>query len=92
MDSFLQMHVFFFITTIAVIVLAMLAGFGLYYVVRILRNVDKLTQAAVDESELIRADIADLRSNVRKEGAKIKHFTEFGKKFANRMNSKKDQE
>lgn len=85
MDSFLQMHVFFFVTTIVVIVLAILAAVGLYYLVRILRNVDKLSEAAVDESELLRADIADLRSNVRSEGAKFKHFTEFGKKFASRM-------
>ncbi len=85
MDSFLQMHVFFLVTTSAVIVLAVLVAIALYYFVRILRNVDRLSEAAAEESDLLRADIADLRNNVRSEGAKLKHFAEFGKKFAGRM-------
>lgn len=88
MEPFFQMHVFFFVTTIAVIVLAILVAWGLIYLVRILRNVDKLSEAAAEESTLLRADIAELRSNVRKEGSKLKHFTDFGKKFAGRMTRK----
>lgn len=91
MDNFLQMNIFFFVTTITVVVLALLAAFALYYLVRILRNVDKLSEAAADESTLLRADIADLRHNVRTEGAKIKHFAEFGKKFAGRMTRTKKE-
>lgn len=91
MDSFLQMNVFFFVTTIAVVVFAILISWGLYYLVRILRNVDRLSEAAADESALLRADIADLRTNVRAEGAKLKHLTDFGKKFAGRMARKKKE-
>ncbi len=92
MDSFLQMNIFFFVTTVAVVILAILGAFALYFVVRILRNVDRLSEAAVEESTLIRGDISELRANVKKEGAKLKHFAEFGRKFAGRFGQKAKKE
>jgi hypothetical protein len=85
MDDFTQMHVFFFVTTIAVVVLAVLVSLALYYVVRILRTIHRFSEAALEEGELIREDIADLRNSVRKEGVKLKTLAKFGKGFAKRF-------
>jgi hypothetical protein len=85
MGDFAQMHIFFAVTTGAVVVVALLVAAALYYLVSILRTIDRLSKAALEEGELIREDIADLRLSVRHEGAKLKAFTKFGKKFAERF-------
>jgi len=77
MDDFLQMDIFFVVTTAAVVVVAILLGIALFYVVRVLRNVDQVTRNLSEESSLIREDIAVLRTNVRTEGMKWKHFAQF---------------
>ncbi len=85
MNDFEQMHVFFIITSIAVVAVTLLASLALYYVVKILRTVDRLSEATFEEAQLLRADIAELRANVRVEGVKLKSFAKFGKKFAERF-------
>lgn len=85
MGDFAQMHVFFVVTTIAVVLVALLVCIALYFVVRILRTVDRFSEEALDEAKLMRGDIAELRGSVKREGAKLKHFAKFGKKFAARF-------
>ncbi len=85
MTDFTQMYVFFIITSLAVVVVTLLVSLALYYVVRILRTVDRLSTAALDEATLLREDIAELRTNVRTEGMKVKSFVKFGRKFVERF-------
>lgn len=77
MTEFLQMDVFFFITSAFVVVLVVLLVIAGVYVTKILRDIKYITRKAKSETELLSQDIDELRTNVRKEGAKIKHFGKF---------------
>jgi len=85
MSDFAQMHIFFFVTTVVVVILAALVAVAIFYVVRILRTVDRLSSEVLEEGQLLRQDIADLRMNVKAEGFKVKHLFGFVRKRAERM-------
>jgi 5-bromo-4-chloroindolyl phosphate hydrolysis protein len=87
MNDFLQMDIFFVVTTAAVVVITILFALALFYVVRVLRNVDQVMRNISEESGLIREDIAVLRTNVRTEGMKWKHFARFFGSFAGRSST-----
>jgi hypothetical protein len=91
MGDFAQMHIFFAVTTATVVIVGILVAIALYYIVSILRTIDKLSKVALEEGELIREDIADLRESVRNEGKKLKSFAKFGKKFAERFSGDNDK-
>lgn len=65
MSSFLQADIFFFITTIAVIIFGVILGFSGYYLIKILKNLREMTDTVHEEVRLIKQDIDDLRSGVR---------------------------
>ena len=77
MSEFLKMDVFFFVSTIGVIVFVLFGGFILWRVIRILGNVEHISLRASEESDLIKEDIDRLRSNIKDEGLKIKHVGDF---------------
>lgn len=77
MADFLKMDVFFVVTTIAVVAIGALLGVALFYIIRILRNVEHVSERFAEESDNIKSDLEELRTNVRKEGAKVKHFADF---------------
>jgi len=84
----MKSEIFFFITSIAVVILTMLLGVAIAYLIRILRNVDDISTKAKDEAGLIKEDIAELRQNIKTEGAKVKHFTNFFNNLKGRKKSK----
>lgn len=73
----MKADIFFFVTTIAVIAVTICLIYAAYYLIRILRNVDAISEEVKNESQLVREDIQDLRTNIREEGMKVKHFTRF---------------
>lgn len=77
MSEFLKMDIFFAVATAAVVILGAFAAVALYYVIRILRNVEHLTTLVSLEGERIREDIAELRASVRREGFKWLRITRF---------------
>jgi len=85
MDSFLKMDVFFAVSTVAVIVLTALIAFILYKIVRILGQVEHISEAVSAEAQLVQKDVADLRENVRTEGFKLKHLVSFVTSTAERF-------
>jgi hypothetical protein len=77
MNNFLQQDIFFFVTTVSVLLVAVLVGFILFYVYRIVKTVDYISKKVKDETDIISAELGELRANIRKEGVKVKHFTKF---------------
>lgn len=69
-----MMHVFFFITTLVVIVIAVAIGCVGWRLWQILGHVEKLSRSVSDESDLIRQDIAHARDKFAK-GAQIAAIT-----------------
>lgn len=89
MNEFLQMQIFFLVTTIAVLVLVVLAGLVWWRVERILKNVERISEQAAIESELIRQDIREMRSDIRTGRSRIASivslFTKFGKRASKKF-------
>jgi len=88
MEPILKSEIFFFITSIATVILTILIGIAAAYLIRILRNVDDISKKAKDEAELIKEDVADLRQNIRDEGIKVKSFVNFFNKLKGRKSKK----
>jgi hypothetical protein len=81
MESLMKADIFFFVTTVAVIAVTICLVYAGYYLIRILRNVEEISEEVKAESQLVREDIGDLRDNIREEGMKVKHFTNFFSKI-----------
>lgn len=88
MDTLLKADIFFFITSIVVI----LAGVGLvivlFYIIRILQNVKDISETIKEESAAVAADISHLRSEI-KAGKPIAGLFSFFKRIF-RHRSRKD--
>lgn len=80
MTEFIKADVFFFVTTIAIVLLAVLFAVFMFYLIGIMRNVRDLSALAKDEGKNIKEDIAELRANIKREGLRFKHFADFMKK------------
>lgn len=66
MDEFLKMDVFFFVTTIAVIILAFFSAYILWRFERILKNVEHISEQVAKESDNVREDLDELRSDLKR--------------------------
>lgn len=87
MDSFIHADVFFFITSIAVIMVTAFSVAALIYLVRILRDFNKISSKVKDETELIADDINQLRRKTKAGGLRLANFLSFLRK-AGRGNKK----
>lgn len=85
MQDIMKADIFFFVTTIAVVVLSLLVIAVLVYVILILRDVKNISTRVKEEGRLLSDDLAQLRVNVRTEGAKFKHFSTFFRSILRRM-------
>lgn len=65
MSSLLQADIFFFITTIAVIVLLIIATVIGYFIFKLVRHAEYIAKKIRDESDNLSDDIAYLRANIR---------------------------
>ena len=64
MEELLQANIFFFITSVAVILFTLLVCVALYYVIKILRAVRSIVDRIDTGSEHIAEDISQLRSYI----------------------------
>jgi hypothetical protein len=74
MNQFVEMDIFFFITTLVVILIGVLLVVILLRIWRILGHVEDISRDVSEESSLIRGDIAHLRVKIKTEGFKLVHF------------------
>lgn len=71
METIAKADIFFFITSVAVILLALLGAAALVYAIRILRSIRKIADLAQHEAQNLSQDIQDLRDEVKKEGGRL---------------------
>ncbi len=88
MDEFLKMDIFFFVATVAVVVLAYFAAFVLWRLQRVLKNIEHISEQVAGESDTIRQDLAELRSDVRQGKGRLKSLFGFLGKFTKRTSKK----
>jgi len=71
MSEVLQANIFFFITSVAVVVLTILLVAVLVYVLMIVRNVKDITDRLKEGSELIASDLAAFRERLYGAGNRL---------------------
>lgn len=77
MDEFLKMDIFFFVTTIAVIVLAVLIAFILWRLQRVMKNAEHISEQVSLESDAIREDLAGMRSDIKRGKGRLRSLFGF---------------
>ncbi len=79
------MDIFFFVTTVVVIVFGIFAAYILWRFGRILKNIEHISLQVAQEGDRIREDLAEMRSDIKKGKGKIKSLFGFLKKEKNRV-------
>jgi hypothetical protein len=79
MTDYTQMHVFFAVTTVAVILFTAFLCAVLVALYRLLRTLDDIAQNVEEETDEIRADLDDLREDLREGFRFVPLFHFFGK-------------
>lgn len=77
MDLILQTNIFFYITSVAVILVTLLLVLVIFYVIAILRNIRDISDAAKKGTEILSNDLIEFRRNIKKDGVKTRHFINF---------------
>lgn len=72
MSDLVHADIFFFITSISVIVLSLLVAVALFYVVKILRDIQAISAKIRKASDELEQDFESLRSAVKGEGVRVK--------------------
>lgn len=92
MDTLIHADIFFFVTTIAVIVVGAAFTILIVYLIGVLRNVNKISREFQEEAVLLRQDLSDLRAEVRRRGVQAAGMADWMGRFfgmAKKTRSKK---
>ncbi|MDP1707271.1 MAG: hypothetical protein Q8L30_01845 [bacterium] len=84
MDDFLKMDIFFFVTTVAVVLFVFLGAVVTWRISRVLKNIEHISEQVALESDNIRLDLAEVRSDIRRGKGKLKSLFDFFKKTTKR--------
>lgn len=82
MQTLVHADIFFFISTIALVVLGILLAIGLYYAIGILRDAREISARLKKASVDIEKDLDALRGAVKAEGSKVKGIADLVLGFA----------
>jgi len=84
MGDFLKMDVFFLVTTIAVLLSIFFGAVLFWRLSRIFKNIEHISKQVALESDNIRLDLAELRTDVRRGKGRLKSLINFFGKTARR--------
>ncbi len=82
MQEFIKADIFFFITSIAVVIATIGIVIVFYYVIVILRDVREVTKRVDEGTKAFSEDFSALRGNLKREGFMWGHLFSFLKKHA----------
>jgi hypothetical protein len=83
MTTLVHADIFFFVTTIAVVVVAIAFVVALVYLIAVLRRIRDVMEEVKAEAILVRDDIHNLRDQVRSGGFKLASLFSFAGKLFN---------
>jgi uncharacterized protein YoxC len=90
MDTLIHADIFFFITTISIVVVTIGFIIALIYIIKILRTVSKVGDKVKEESDEIIDDIKALRGNIKQQGFSFMNVKNVIKMVFGKKRSKKD--
>jgi hypothetical protein len=79
MDTLIHADIFFFVTTIAVVIVAAALTIALIYLAKVLSDVKEITKQVKEETVLFREDVKGLRGDIQREGFRAERFLMFVK-------------
>ncbi len=77
METIAKSDIFFFITSVATIILTLFLAVLLYYLVKISRDLKYISQKAKAEADKIVEDVGNLRENIKGQGQRVKDLASF---------------
>lgn len=77
MNEFLKMDIFFFVTTLAVVILTTLTIFAFYKLNTVLKDIAHVVKQVSAETDSVREDLADFRRDIRQGTGRVKAFLKF---------------
>jgi hypothetical protein len=77
MATLVHADIFFFVTTIVVVVVGIALTVALIYLAKVLSDIKEVTQQVKEEAILFREDIKELRGDVKKEGFRLERLMMF---------------
>ena len=81
MNTLIHADLFFFVTTIVVVVVGIAFTIALVYLAKVLSDIKAVTQQVKEETILFREDIKELRSDIKKEGFRAERLFMFFRNF-----------
>jgi uncharacterized membrane protein YgaE (UPF0421/DUF939 family) len=91
MDTLVHADIFFFVSTVALIVIGIGVAIALFYLIRILKDISHVSGKVKEESDAIITDVRTLRGHIKTEGFKMKYLSGFMKSVFKRRSSKKSK-
>jgi len=88
MNELVQADIFFFITSIAVILVAGLFATLLVYLIKVLRDAKDISHRIKQEMVAIADDLTDLRANLREHGTKLSSLADIIKDLSAKKTSR----
>jgi hypothetical protein len=70
----LETNIFFYITSVAVVIVTVLVAIGLYYIIGILRNIRDVSDRVRRGSEQFAEDVNEFREAIKEDGATVRHI------------------
>lgn len=86
-ESLIHADIFFFISTISLVVISIGISISFFYVIKILRNVRDITDKANRESDELITDLRHLRKALRDEGLKWRAVADLIRGFFTKKSS-----
>ena len=92
MDTLIHADIFFFVTTIVVVIVGIAFTVALVYLSKVLSDLKEITKQVREETVLVREDIQGLRSDVKREGFRLERFLMFIKNLFKKTNTRSKKE
>ncbi len=89
MSEFLKMDSFFVISTIGFVVLAILLGVVLFYVIQLLRTMNRVADTVEEEAAALKGDLDEARASIKRGGSGLLSLLGFAGKTGKRLIAKK---
>ena len=89
MDEFLKMDTFFVIASIGFVVLIVLVAVALYFVIRLVRTLNRVALTVEEEAHALKSDLDDARASIRRGGNGLLSLFGFAGKTGKRLLTKK---
>lgn len=77
MNEFLKMDIFFFMTTVAIVLCTFFGFFLFLRLSRILKNIEHISEQVALESDSIRDDLDIMRGDLKRGKGRLKSFLDF---------------